>query len=355
MIFIPHFCVPGFAKLPASMESIIRQFFDYQKLVSIEPFGAGHINDTYRVEIREGDVAKTWLLQRLNHQVFRQPEAVMHNIRLVAQHLAGQPYPLQILAPQPDRSGDWLHRDGAGNYWRVFPFFENTVTFDRVETEAQAFEAARAFGTFARALDGLDASQLQTTIPGFHDGEKRLAHFLAVLKKAMPARLDEAKVEVEEILQNQLIFKQIASLPLPRRAIHHDTKINNLLFDARSHRVVCVIDLDTVMPGIVLSDFGDLVRTSVSLADEDEADLTKVVMRHSIFRALHEGFLSEMGDLLTTAERDALPDAGPWLTLMQAVRFLGDYLEGDVYYKTQYPQHNLVRARNQLALFRAMK
>ncbi len=340
--------------MPTDMEPIVQQFFDYQQLKSLTPFGTGHINDTYRLEIMEAGKPQSWLLQRLNHQVFRQPEAVMHNIRLVAQHLATLPYPLKVLAPRPTLSGQWLHHDEAGNYWRVFPFFKNTKTHERVETAAQAHESAWAFGAFAKALDSLDASQLQPTIPSFHDGEKRLADFLNVLENAVPQRLAETRGEVDTILSNQLIFKQIANLQLPQRAIHHDTKINNLLFDAITGKAACVIDLDTVMPGIILSDFGDLVRTSASLADEDEADLSKIAFRQPIYEALLEGFRSEMGDLLSPEERSALPLAGPWLTLMQAIRFIGDYLAGDIYYKVKYPTHNLVRGRNQLALFEQM-
>ena len=336
------------------MESIIRQFFDFQKLVSAVTFGTGHINDTFKVEIQQGGGVTPYLLQRLNHNVFRQPEAVMRNIHLVAEHLSRQDYPLEILAPLPTLTGDFLHRDESGNFWRVFPFFEKTITFEQVETPGQAFEAARAFGAFAKALDGMDASQLQPTIPGFHDGVKRLAYFKEVLKKAIPERLAEARAEVAEVLQNQLIFNKIANLGLPLRAIHHDTKINNLLFDAQTLKVVCVIDLDTVMPGVILSDFGDMMRTFTSAASEDEADISKVEMRMPVFQALSEGFLSEMGNLLTSAERDNLNEGGRWLTLMQVVRFLADYLEGDVYYKTKYPSHNLVRTRNQLALFRSM-
>ncbi len=336
------------------MEQVIRQFFDFQNLVSARPFGTGHINDTFKVEIEEAGAVKSYLLQRLNHNVFRQPEAVMRNIHLVAEHLSRQDYPLKILAPLPTLSGDFLYRDEAGNYWRAFPFFEKTTTFDKVETPEQAFEAARAFGAFARALDGMDASQLQATIPGFHDGLGRLAYFKKVLKKAAPERLAEAKEEVDEVLQNQLIFNKIANLVLPQRAIHHDTKINNLLFDAQTLKAACVIDLDTVMPGVILSDFGDMMRTFTSAADEDEADVSKVEMRMPVFEALSEGFLSEIGGLLTLAERANLTEGGRWLTLMQAVRFLADYLEGDVYYKTKYPAHNLVRTRNQLALFRSM-
>lgn len=337
------------------MEHVIQQLFDYQHIININHFGAGHINDTYRLEIIEEDKPQTWLLQRLNHHVFQQPEAVMHNIQLVANHLFTQPYSLQILYPKPTRSGQFLYKDEAGNYWRVFSFFENTLSYNRVENVAQAFEAARAFGAFAKALDSLDASQLQLTILGFHDGEKRLADFLAALENAIPERIVEAKAEIDKILRNQLIFNEIVSLNLPQRAIHHDTKINNLLFDEKTGKAVCVIDLDTVMPGIILSDFGDLVRTSVSLAEEDEADLNKIEFKKPIYDALLEGFLAEMGGLLTPAERNALPLAGPWLTLMQAVRFIGDYLVGDSYYKVKYPQHNLVRGRNQLALFEQMK
>ena len=354
--FYPNFAQRVLRKnSPPYMEKIIHQFFDYQQLVSLSPFGTGHINDTYRLEIVEAGKPQTWLLQRLNHHVFQQPEAVMQNIRLVAEHLASQPYGLKILSPRPTRAGHWLHLDEVGNCWRVFPFFENTITFEQVETPQQAHEAAKAFGAFAKALDSLDASQLQPTIPHFHDGKKRLADFFQTIENAIPERLAEAQPEVDAILHNQLIFNEIANLNLSQRAIHHDTKINNLLFDATTHQAACVIDLDTVMPGIVLSDFGDLVRTSVSLADEDEADLSKVQFRHPIYEALLEGFLSEMGELLTPAERSALPLAGAWLTLMQAVRFIGDYLVGDTYYKVKYPQHNLVRGRNQLALFEHMQ
>lgn len=336
------------------MQTTIQQFFDFQSITSLAPFGTGHINDTYRLEVMVADKPQTWLLQRLNHHIFRQPEAVMQNIHLVAEHLATQPYSMKILAPRLTRNGHWLHHDDEGNYWRVFPFFENTMTYERVESPAQAHEAARAFGAFANALNSLDAQRLQCTIPGFHDGEKRLADFHVAIENAIPERLAEARWEVDEILRNQLIFKQVANLGLPLRAIHHDTKINNLLFDEKSEKAVCVIDLDTVMPGIVLSDFGDLVRTATCLADEDEADLSKIQFRKPIYDALSEGFLSEMGSLLNDEERKALRLAGPWLTLMQVIRFIGDYLVGDVYYKIKYPKHNLVRGRNQLQLFGQM-
>jgi Ser/Thr protein kinase RdoA (MazF antagonist) len=338
------------------MKEIISQFFDYAGFVRCQPFGSGHINDTFRLEVQSEGLSRPWLLQRLNHQVFQQPDVVMENIRLVSEYLSAQPtYPLQVLCPVPALDGRLLHRDAAGNYWRVFPFFENTISFDRVETPEQSFEAARAFGCFARALNGMDASRLRPTIPGFHDGLRRLAYFMEVLERALPDRLSNAGEEVASILAESSMFEEVDRLPLPLRVIHHDTKINNVLFDASTRKAVCVIDLDTVMPGIILSDFGDMMRTFTNAAGEDEADASKVFMRVDVYEALSEGFLSEMSDLLTPAEREHLPGGGLWLTLMQAVRFLADYLEGDVYYKTAYAGHNLVRTRNQLALFRSMK
>ncbi|MEZ4958643.1 MAG: aminoglycoside phosphotransferase family protein [Saprospiraceae bacterium] len=336
------------------MEHIVSHFLDFEKLVSFLPFGGGHINDTFKVAINEGGQHKNYLLQRINHQVFQQPEQVMENIFLVAEHLSNQAYPLNILSPIHSKNGGWLFKGTEGNFWRLFPFFENTVSFHSVESVEQAFGAARAFGIFAKALNGMDASKLLVTIPGFHDGLARLAHFKKVLKNARQERLREANSEIQILLDNQLVFKKIASLGLPLRAVHHDAKINNLLFDKTTLKPVAVVDLDTVMPGIVLSDFGDMVRTFTCPADEDEADLSKVEMRVPFFEAVLEGFLSETGSLLTPAERENLAAGGRWLTLMQAMRFLGDYLTGDVYYKTKYPRHNLVRARNQLALFRSM-
>ncbi len=347
------------ANHPDAMEPIVQHFFDYQQIISLTPFGEGHINDTYRLEIVVGGQRQTWLLQRLNHHVFRQPEAVMQNIRLVAEHLEKQPYQLRILKPRPTLDGHWLHCDEAGNYWRVFPFFDKTTSYEQVETPGQAHAAAKAFGAFARALNDLDAAQLQATIPNFHNGLWRLEQFHQAIQHAMPERLNEARAEVDAILEHQSLFQRVADLHLPLRAIHHDTKVNNLLFDAASDKThptaLAVIDLDTVMPGIVLSDFGDLVRTSASLANEEEADLSQVQFRQPIYDALLAGFLSEMGDLLTPVERSALPLAGPWITLMQAVRFIGDYIVGDVYYKVKYAGHNLVRGRNQVELFSQME
>lgn len=336
------------------MEIILRHFFDFQSLLSTELFGSGHIHTTFKVEVTRDGKPERFLVQRMNHGVFRHPAAVMQNIARVAHHLSGQHYPLQILSPLTTPSGDFLYQDKAGDFWRIFPFFDHTITFNKVETPDQAYEGARAFGIFAKALDNMDTTRLVPTIPAFHNGLKRLAYFREVLKRAIPGRLEQAKEQVASILQNQLIFHKIADLDLPLRVIHHDTKINNLLFDENSRKAACVIDLDTVMPGIILSDFGDMMRTFTSPADEDEADLSKVEMRMPFYEALLQGFMVEMQELLTPVERNNLSEGGRWLTLMQAVRFLTDFLEGDIYYKPNYPLHNLIRAKNQLALFHSM-
>lgn len=338
-----------------SMEHIISHFINTGETVTISPFGNGHINHTLRVEVVENGAAKKYIFQKINRHVFRQPEAVMENIQTVVEHLSNQDYPLKFLRLTPTRSGHLFFLNEEGEYWRAFPFFENTFAPEKVEREEQAFEAARAFGKFAKALDGIDISKLKTTIPHFHDGLFRLRFFKKTLREATAEKRKEAKTEIEAILRSENLFQEIAKLKLPLRAVHHDTKINNLLFDKKSQKPVAVIDLDTVMPGVVLSDFGDLVRTSVSPVEEDESDLSKIVFRKEIYVALLEGFLSETGDILTKEEKENLSQAGPWLTLMQAVRFLTDYLAGDVYYPVKYEGHNLVRTKCQLRLFDEMR
>ncbi|HHM21929.1 MAG TPA: aminoglycoside phosphotransferase family protein [Bacteroidetes bacterium] len=343
------------------METILRQFVPFERLASARPFGNGHINDTYKIVVEAGGTQKAFLLQRFNDRVFGQPETVMDNISAVAHHLSvATDYPWLVLKPYRAKNGGWLFHDENGHYWRVFDFFENTRSFDVVSCENQAFEAAKAYGAFARALANMDLSALHVTIPGFHDGEKRLADFKTTVAEAQTdprraKRLTEAKQEVAFLLSNQSVLKKEALPPLPLRATHHDTKLNNVLFDKKTIKAVAVVDLDTVMPGTVLSDFGDIVRTFTPTVTEDHKEVREVAVRPHIYRAVSEGFLSELADVLTPQERHSLPFAGPWLTLMQAVRFVTDYLLGDRYYKTKYPGHNLVRTQNQIALFQSLQ
>ncbi|MCR9288329.1 MAG: aminoglycoside phosphotransferase family protein [Bacteroidetes bacterium] len=334
-------------------EEIIHSFFEEEILLHPTPFGSGHINDTFKFSIQKNQEQQDFILQRINQNIFHNPQEVMDNIQKVALHLAKNNYPKKILSPVLTHENQSFHKTETGEYWRVFPFFKNTFTIDKIDNETQAFEAAKAFGEYLNFLKGLPPSALRTTIPNFHNGVLRLKKFENTLKTATETKINLGLVEIQFIIQHANIFEKIESLKLPIRITHNDTKINNILLDKTTQKAVAVIDLDTLMPGIILSDFGDMVRTFTNSGEEDEADLSKVEMRKDIYLALEAGFLSEMKDL-TKLERDHLSDGAKWITLMQAVRFLTDFLEGDPYYKIKYPNHNLVRAKNQIALYKGL-
>ena len=341
----------------ATLETIARQFFPIDVWMSAIPIGSGNINDTYRIDFLSQNERHTWLLQRLNHRVFTDPDAVMRNISMVAKHLTAQPgFPLEIPEPVTGPDGRFLQRDADGNFWRVFPFFEHTYAPERLPEPAVAGETAQAYGAFLRALRGLDAGGLAETIPGFHDTDRRWTVFQNTLEQDPAGRASTIRVEIEAMHRAQPVFEAVSRLKqrgaLPTRVTHNDTKAGNVLLDTRTGRAVAVIDWDTLMPGTVLSDFGDMVRTFAPDGPEDSADAP--ALRLDALAALCEGFLRQTADFLCPEERENLPLGAQWIIGEQALRFLTDYLAGDVYYKTQYPEHNLVRARNQLALFEAV-
>ncbi len=337
------------------LHQIASLFTGHANILDIEPLGEGHINDTYLVKAKDNDNLNPFLLQRINHKVFRSPVDVMHNISKVSEHLRGVDYPFEILRPLPKSDGKFFHQDNGGNYWRAFPYFENTRTFQKAENPDIAFAASQAFGHFITALRGLSPMEVKYTIPGFHDGLLRVKQFKEALRQAISSRSKEAKKEISQCLDNVWIFKKVAKLQLPIRILHHDTKINNLLFHAVSSEVFCVIDLDTVMPGIIFSDFGDMVRSMASETLEDDDDYSKAALSLTMYHAIQEGFLQACSQMLQPNERKHLSTAAQWITLIQVLRFLGDYLTGDKYYRIKYPEHNLVRTRNQLALFNSMQ
>ncbi len=341
------------------LQALARQFFQVNRWLGSSPIGNGHINDTYRINFEENSRPSAYVLQRLNHEVFRQPEAVMDNIHRVTGYLAAQPaYPLAALAPVPTLSGHIFYFDAAGNYWRVFPLLENTFAPETIASPAEAHEAACAYGAFARALRDFPAHTLAETIPGFHDTDRRWQFFEDILKKNPVGRGIPAQPEIEAMWRAKPVFDQISGLKssgaLPLRVTHNDTKAGNVLLDSNSGRALAVIDLDTVMPGTILSDFGDMVRTFVPNRYEDDPDTENLTLRMEILDALTEGFLSEIADFLTATEREHLMLGAYWIVGEQALRFLTDYLAGDPYYKTSYPEHNLVRARNQLKVISAL-
>ena len=337
-------------------QSIARQFFHFDRWLGAEVIGNGNINDTYRITFENNGNVSTFLLQRLNHHIFLQPEALMENIRKVSDFLAVQDYPLQVARPIPTLEGSLLHVDEQGNYWRIFPFIPNSYAPEGPATTDIAFNAARAYGAFLRALRHFPAAELAETIPGFHDTDRRWAAFEDILEKDPVRRVREYAAVIAAMREALPVFQKISDMKnsgaLPLRVTHNDTKAGNILFDETTHQALSVIDLDTVMPGTVLSDFGDMVRTFAPDRPEDNPE--QVFLRPDIITALQEGFLSETVDWLTENKQKHLLLGAAWITGEQALRFLTDWLAGDVYYKIRYPEHNLVRARNQLGLFRAI-
>jgi Ser/Thr protein kinase RdoA (MazF antagonist) len=256
------------------------------------------------------------------------------------------------LIPTRDRAP--FYQDSEGGYWRVYVFIEGATGYDIIENENQAYEAARAFGEFQKLLVDLAGDRLHETIPGFHDTRKRYAAFEAALSADAHNRAADAKTEIAWVLAHKHLTGGLLELHeqglMPERITHNDTKLNNILIDDNTQEALCVIDLDTLMPGLALYDIGDLIRTSTSPVAEDEPDANKVTMQMSIFKALARGYLEAAGDFLTDTERANLPLAGMVMTFECGIRFLTDYLQGDTYFKTHRPGHNLDRCRTQFAL-----
>jgi Ser/Thr protein kinase RdoA (MazF antagonist) len=254
--------------------------------------------------------------------------------------------------------GTGYHRDPGGNFWRVYNFIEDALTYDTLQSPARASEAARMFGWFQRLLLDLPGPPLHDTIPDFHNTHRRLEAFRDVLKADAHNRARHAQGEIDFLLErtrmSDVLPRLVAGGQIPVGIAHNDAKINNVMLDRRTHRGVCVIDLDTVMPGLSLYDFGDLVRTAACAAAEDERDLSKVAIDLSLFEALARGFAAETAGFLTPAEREHLVFAGKLITYEQFVRFLTDYLAGDAYYKVSRDRHNLDRSRTQMKLVQSI-
>ena len=325
-------------------------------IAQIQAFGNGHIHDTYLVQTQQGQTQYQYILQRFNDQVFTQPELVMQNIMRVTQHLQqqGKVTPELVLT----RQGKPYHRGKDTRCWRVLTFIPETYTIEEVQNSAQAYEAAKCFGNFARCLSDLPLAQIHETIPRFHDLAHRYAQFTqALMARAFPEREEKAAKTIERVKQRATLRDEVAmTLPkLPLRVLHNDTKVNNVLLHQRTHQGVCAIDLDTVMPGYVLYDFGDMVRTFVSPVAEDAQELDKVTVRRDILEALTKGYLEAWGDALETLEKESLWLGARLMPYIIGMRFLTDYLQGDVYYKTAYAEHNLHRAMNQLTLLEQLE
>lgn len=298
------------------------------------PIGNGHINKTYK--------AGSYIVQKINTNVFKDPDAIANNLENARQHFAEYHPGYLFIAPLKNI----VHN---GEHWRLYPYIENTHTIDDAQSVDQAYEASKAFGRFGRNLKGADISYFKPTIERFHDLQLRWDQFNDALQKA-PGELKEiASGEIKSALANKHIVDYynsiIKSNTLKSGIFHNDTKVNNVLFD-QSNKAIAVIDLDTVMQGYFIYDLGDLIRTLVSPVSEEEKDLSKIVVRKDFYNAVVDGYLSEMNDV----DQSLAAFSGQMMTYIMAIRFLADYLRGNTYYHVKYPDHNLVRARNQLKL-----
>jgi Ser/Thr protein kinase RdoA (MazF antagonist) len=349
------------------LRSIGRQFQIEGELAEADRIKSGHIHDTYlaryRCAGRVGEVAGLRVVhQRVNHPVFRDPVALMDNLARVTAHLrAGltrrgvADLSRRCLTLVPARDGRLFHLDGEGQTWRTFHFIEGARTHDTVARPEQAFRAARAFGEFAALLADLPPPPLAETIPHFHDLPKRFTNLEEAVRVDRCARANLVRAEIDAARRGhsrlEEALRSCGAMELPRRVVHNDCKINNVMFDEESGEALCVIDLDTVMDGTVLCDFGELVRTTTCRAPEDEPDLDRIHFNLELFAAVARGYLEGADGLLTEPERRALPVAGALLAFENGIRFLTDHLAGDHYFRIHREGQNLDRARAQLRLF----
>jgi aminoglycoside phosphotransferase (APT) family kinase protein len=345
---------------------VFAQFSAEGRLVALEPHPGGLINHSWRATLATPAGEQRLLLQRINRHVFRRPADVMANMTRVTRHVAAHLAAEALAEPErrvlclvSARDGGSHHVDGQGETWRLVRWIEGTRSVERAATVGEARDTARAFGRFLRQLSDLPGPRLFETIPGFHDTPGRVATFERIVITDRLGRAREVRPEIEAILDRRRLARaladRVAEGELHERPAHNDAKIANVLFDEETGEALCVVDLDTVMPGLALHDFGDLVRSGISASDEDELDLGRVAVRPSFYAALAEGFVEGAGDALSPAERGLLLTGAEVIVYEQSLRFLGDYVDGDRYYKTARPRHNLDRARAQIALLASLE
>ena len=342
------------------IENALSHFQIKGEVKSSEPYGSGHINDTFLVK-----ADRDYILQRMNTNIFKNAKELMENVSMVCDFMekeivkAGGDPEREGLRLVPTKEGLGYYEDKEENFFRMYLFVENTKSYNLVEKPEHFYESARAFGHFQKLLASFPAEKLHETIPDFHNSVKRFARFKEVLEQDALGRRKDCEEEVQFFLQHEkdlsYAMELLAKKKLPLRVSHNDTKLNNVLFDAKTEKALCIIDLDTVMPGLSIFDFGDAIRFGANTAEEDEKDLSKVSLSLPLFSTYVKGFLEGAGGKLTKKEIESLPEGAKIMTLECGMRFLTDYLEGDVYFHTARPGHNLDRARTQIALVKDME
>lgn len=345
-------------------EEVISHFNINGDCIDIKVNTQGHINSTFisTFKGKDGSIRK-YTHQKINRNVFTHPDEVMENIVAVTGHIQKK------IADQPDKDSRCLsvvlckdgrpyHIDNDGEYWRTYTFIDDVDTFDCITEEAKAYELGKGIGIFQGQLSDFDGSRLHTTIPHFHDMNLRYRQLEDAISRNPVDRVKEVEKEISFLMDNKergcRIWNDFESGVLPCRVTHNDTKMNNVLFSRKTGEALCVIDLDTIMPGTILFDTGDMIRTACNTAGEEETDISKVSFSVPFYNALIKGYTEAAGEFLTDKEREGIMESGRTITQIMAVRFLADYINGDVYYHISYPAQNLDRARNQIALMKDM-
>ncbi|MDO4337310.1 MAG: aminoglycoside phosphotransferase family protein [Eubacteriales bacterium] len=347
------------------IQEVIGQFEFSGSLEECIPFGSGHINDTFRLAFRTDAGIKRYILQKMNKRIFTKPEELMENIsgvtswlrRKIEEH--GGDVERETLNLLESHEGKPYYVDSEGEYWRVYLFIENATCFDSVENDNDFYQSAVAFGHFQRLLADYPAETLHETIENFHNTVDRFRKFKEALALDACGRASGVQEEVQFVLDREALAHTLCDRQeqgiLPLRVTHNDTKLNNIMIDDETGRAICVIDLDTVMPGLSVNDFGDSIRFGASTGAEDEPDLSKVSFDLHLYEVYVKGFIEGCAGALTEAELDMLPMGAILMTFECGMRFLTDYLEGDHYFKIHREGHNLDRTRTQFKLVRDME
>lgn len=337
--------------------------FDFKGILkSIKPYGSGHINDTYLLEYTiENKKDLFIILQKMNTNIFKKPVELMENImnitsflrkKIIESHGDPQRETLTVIL---NKEGKPYYLDRQGNYWRSYYYITGTMSYDMVRNDEDFYQSALAFGQFQNMLADFPAHTLHETIEGFHDTYARFLAFQKAVEEDSCGRALSVQEEIRFVLEHEEVAQILSQMNLPLRVTHNDTKLNNVLIDEKTHQAICVIDLDTVMPGLAVNDFGDSIRFGASTGAEDEKDLTKVECDMHLFEVYTKGFILGSAGKLTREEILALPIGAKVMTFECGMRFLTDYLQGDTYFKIQYPTHNLDRCRTQFKLVSDME
>lgn len=343
----------------------ISQFLIEGKPKHYERYGKGHINDTYVVVVEENLKDIRYILQRMNHNIFKEPAKLMHNITNVTSFLKNEVKKQkgdelrEVMTVIYTKNGEAFYTDGEGSFWRMYLFIEDASCYDQVSKPEDFYQSAVAFGRFQKLLASFDASVLYDVIPDFHNTPLRYERFLQAVKEDKCNRAKDVLKEIEFYINRkedmELGKKYLEEGKLPLRVTHNDTKLNNVMIDNKTGKGLCVIDLDTVMPGLSIYDFGDSIRFGANTAAEDEKDISKVSLDLNLFEQYVKGFLAGCEGSLTDHEITMLPYGAKNMTLECGMRFLTDYLEGDVYFKIHRKEHNLDRCHTQIALVEDME